>query len=272
MTPVFALDGVSYSYPDGRLGLSEATLSIPAGESLIVLGANASGKSTLLRLLAGLALATSGTVQAFGEALTERRLEEVRLAADFRRRVGVLFQDTDVMLFNPTVYDEIAFGPLQLALSPEQVRTRVDDMLELLGLQSVAQQSPHALSGGERRKVAFAALLATSPEVLLLDEPTASFDPRFQRWFVELAVELRRMGKTLVTATHDLHIVEEIGHRVIVLGEDHRIAAEGLPHAILSNLGLLHSVNLIHAHAHPHDGERHEHPHAHLHEHEHGPQ
>jgi cobalt/nickel transport system ATP-binding protein len=105
--------------------------------------------------------------------------------------------------------------------------------------------------------------------VLLLDEPTASFDPRFQRWFVELAVELRQMGKTLVTATHDLHIVEEVGDRVVVLGEDHRIAAEGTPRAILSDLDLLHSVNLIHAHAHPHDGERHAHPHAHLHEHEH---
>jgi cobalt/nickel transport system ATP-binding protein len=154
VTPVFALDRVSYSYPDGRLGLSEATLSIPPGESLIVLGANASGKSTLLRLLAGLALATSGTVQAFGETLTERRLEEARLAADFRRRAGAV-PGHGVMLSQPDGVrrDRLAAATRTLGRA---VRA-VNDMLDLLGLQSVAQ-SPHALSGGERRKVAFRAL------------------------------------------------------------------------------------------------------------------
>jgi cobalt/nickel transport system ATP-binding protein len=136
-------------------------------------------------------------------------------------------------------------------------------------LRDIAQQPPHALSGGEKKKVALAALLAVSPEVLLLDEPTAGLDPRFQRWFVETAVELRGLGKTLVTATHDLHIVPEIGDRVIVLGEDHRIAAAGPPSEILSNVELLLAVNLIHEHAHPHDGDVHLHPHAHLHDHGH---
>jgi cobalt/nickel transport system ATP-binding protein len=173
------------------------------------------------------------------------------------------------MLFSPTVYDDIAFGPLQLDLSEEAVRRRVDDMLDLFGLRAIAQQPPHALSGGEKKKVALAALLATSPEVLLFDEPTTGLDPRFQRWFVEMAVELRGIGKTLVTATHDLHIVPEIGDRVVVLGEDHRIAAVGTQAEILGNLGLLLSVNLIHQHAHPHDGSVHLHPHTHLHEHGH---
>lgn len=270
VAPVFAMDGVEYRYPDGRLGLAEGSLEVAPGESLVILGANASGKSTLLRLLGGLVFPSRGAVTAFGKTMTEAELEGTEFARTFRRRVGVLFQDTEAMLFNPTVYDEIAFGPRQLDLPIDEVRRRVGDMLDLLGLQDLAPQPPHALSGGEKRKVALAAILAVSPDVLLFDEPTTSLDPRFQRWFVELAVELRKAGKTLVTATHDLHIVEEIADRVVVLGEDHRLAAAGAPRAILDDLDLLYSVNLIHAHAHPHTGERHAHPHAHLHEHEHG--
>lgn len=269
MTAVFELRAASYRYPDGRLGLAETSLTVGPGESLVVVGANASGKSTLVNLLGGLVLPTSGSVFAFGTELTEAALEDGEFARSFRQRVGILFQDTDAMLFNSTVYDEIAFGPLQLDLPIEEVRRRVRDTLELLGLDHISQQPPHLLSGGEQRKVGLGAILSVSPDVLLLDEPTANMDPRFQRWFVEFAVELRRAGKTLVTATHDLHIVEEIGDRVIVLGEDHRVAAEGEPHTILTDLALLLRVNLVHEHAHIHDGELHIHPHAHLHAHEH---
>ncbi len=269
VAPVFALTQAGYRYPDGRVGLAEVSLEVAPGESVVVLGANASGKSTLLRLLAGLIFPTEGDAAAFGQPLSEEALEGTEFARELRQQVGVLFQDTEAMLFNPTVYDELAFGPLQLALPAEEVTRRVAELLPLFGLEHLAAQSPHALSGGEKRKVALAAMLAVSPQVLLFDEPTASFDPRFQRWFVELAVELRRLGKTLVTATHDLHIVEEIGDRVVVLGEDHKVAAVGAPREILHNLDLLYSVNLIHAHAHPHAGQRHAHPHAHLHEHTH---
>jgi len=269
VTPAFEVESVSYRYPDGRLGLSETSLVVHERESLVILGANASGKSTLLGLLAGLAFPTSGRVRAFGAELSPQMPEDGQFARTFRQRVGVLFQDTDAMLFNPTVHDEIAFGPLQLDLKPEEVRQRVEDMLDLLGLRPIADQPPYRLSGGEQRKVALGAILAVSPQVLLLDEPTSGLDPRFQRWFVEFAVELREAGKTLVTATHDLHIVEEIADRVVVLGEDHRIAAEGQPYAILTDLDLLLRVNLVHEHAHIHDGELHIHPHSHLHAHDH---
>jgi cobalt/nickel transport system ATP-binding protein len=266
---IFRVSSVSYHYPDGRPGLEQASLSIAEHESLVILGANASGKSTLLRLLAGLAFPATGSIHAFDVRLSEAALRDGEFGRRFRQRVGLLFQEVEAMLFNPTVYDEIAFGPLQLDLPAEEVRRRVEEMIALLGLSDIAQQPPHALSGGEKKKVALAALLAVSPEVLLLDEPTAGLDPRFQRWFVETAVELRGLGKTLVTATHDLHIVPEIGDRVIVLGEDHRIAAAGPPSEILSNVELLLAVNLIHEHAHPHDGDVHLHPHAHLHGHDH---
>jgi cobalt/nickel transport system ATP-binding protein len=269
VTPVFEVESASYHYPDGRIGLAETSLVVGERESLVVVGANASGKSTLLSLLGGLLFATTGRVRGFGKELTEKALEDGEFARSFRQRVGVLFQHTEAMLFNPTVYDEIAFGPLQLDLTQEEVRRRVEDMLDLLGLRSVADQPPHLLSGGEQKKVALGAILAVSPQVLLFDEPTTGLDPRFQRWFVEFAVELRRAGKTLVTATHDLHIVEEISDRAIVLGEDHRIAAEGAPHDLLTNLPLLLRVNLVHEHAHIHDGELHIHPHTHLHGHGH---
>jgi cobalt/nickel transport system ATP-binding protein len=269
VSAILELRAASYRYPDGRLGLAETSLIVASGESLVVVGANASGKSTLVNLLGGLAFPTSGSALAFGVELTEAGLEEGEFARSFRQRVGVLFQDTEAMLFSPTVQDEIAFGPLQLDLPAEEVSRRVRDTLSLLGLDQIAAQPPHLLSGGEQRKVGLGAVLAVSPEVLLLDEPTANMDPRFQRWFVEFAVELRRAGKTLVTASHDLHIVEEIGDRVIVLGEDHGVAAEGRPHDILTDLDLLLSVNLVHQHAHIHDGELHVHPHAHLHGHEH---
>ncbi len=269
MTPIFALENACYRYPDGRLGLAETTLEVRERESLVVLGANASGKSTLLGLLGGLIFPTGGRVSAFGAELTEAALEDGEFARSFRQRVAVLLQDTDAMLFNSTVYDEIAFGPLQLDLPGDEVRRRVEDMLDLLGLRAVADQPPHRLSGGEQRKVALGAILAVSPQVLLLDEPTSGLDPRFQRWFVELVIELRRAGKALVTATHDLHIADVIADRVVVLDEQHRIAAEGRPHDILTDLDLLLSVNLVHEHAHVHDGQLHIHPHTHLHEHEH---
>ncbi len=269
MTPVFKTNELSYHYPDGRAGVSEISMEVAAGESVVVLGANASGKTTLVRLLGGLIHPTSGSAEAFGTRLTEEVLQHGEFSQTFRQRVGVLFQDTDAMLFNPTVHDEIAFGPLQLDLSEEEVRGRVVELLTLFGLESVSDKPPHQLSGGERRKVALAALLAVSPEVLLLDEPTSDLDPRSQRWFVELARDLRQMGKTLVTMTHDLHIADEIADRILVLDEQHRLAAEGAPNRILTDLELLLSVNLVHEHAHIHDGIVHVHPHSHLHMHDH---
>ncbi len=267
--PAFEVKDVSYRYPDGRAGLAGISVSIAEGESVVVLGANASGKTTLLQLMGGLIFPQSGSIEAFGSALTEASLTDPAFSSRFRQRVGILFQDAEAMLFNPTVYDEIAFGPLQLDLSADEVRRRVDEMIALFGLESIAQQPPHHLSGGERRKVGLAAILAVSPEALLLDEPTSGLDPRSQRWFVELMNELRAMGKTLVTTTHDLHVADEVADRVIVLNEQHAVAAQGPRHDILTDLDLLLSANLVHEHTHIHEGVIHIHPHTHLHVHDH---
>lgn len=246
-TPVFELTNVTYRYGGEIVALDGIDLAVHGGESLMILGANGSGKSTLLRLLAGLIFADQGTVTAFGEPLTEDRLEGADFRRTFRSRVGFLFQNPDIQLFSATVMEEIAFGPLQLGLAPDEAKGRVEDLLAWLGIGRLRERSPLQLSGGEKKKVAIAAVLAMNPDVLLLDEPTAALDPRSRHWFMELAGELGRIGKTVVTATHDLALAERTGTRVAVVGEAHLIAADGLAAEILADRDLLVRANLIHA-------------------------
>ena len=265
-TPLFHMVGVGYRYLERFTALEEIDLSICAGESVALLGANGCGKSTLLKLLNGLLFPGSGSVTAFGESLSEAKLETDAFRRFFRSRVGFVFQNPDVQLFCPTVYEEIAFGPLQLDLPEAEVRQRVEDLLALLDLGALRDRSPIHLSGGQKKKVAIAAVLAMNPEVLLLDEPGGGLDPRSQRWLVDLVVALRQAGKTIVTATHDLSVVDEIASRVVILAENHRIAAVGPPAQVLTDLELLLRANLIderpYAHAHLHyPWHRHEHSH-----------
>lgn len=245
--PIFQLTNVTYRYGGEIVALDGVDLAVHGGESLMILGANGSGKSTLLRLLAGLIFADQGTVTAFGEPLTEERLEGADFRGLFRSRVGFLFQNPDIQLFSPSVFEEIAFGPLQLGLAPDEAKGRVEDLLGWLGIGGLRERSPLQLSGGEKKKVAIAAVLAMNPDVLLLDEPTAALDPRSRHWFMELAGELGQIGKTMVTATHDLAFAERTGTRVAVVGEAHRIAVNGPSADILADRDLLVEANLIHA-------------------------
>ena len=262
--PVFELHKVSFSYPDGVPALRDVTLRVDAGERLALLGANGSGKSSLLKVLAGLATPGGGEVRAFGAPLTASVLRDETRAQTFRRRVGVVFQSADVQLFNPTVRDEIAFGPLHLGLERAEVEQRIADTLRLLGIEALAERPPYRLSGGEKKKVALAAVLASDPEVLLFDEPTAGLDPRTQDWLIEFLHLLHAAGKTLVLATHQLHELPRLADRALVLAEDHTIAAEAPVAELLADRELLLRVNLIHEHAHSHGHLLHSHPHSHL--------
>jgi cobalt/nickel transport system ATP-binding protein len=268
--PVFRLERVSFRYPDGIAALEDVSFSVARGEAVSLLGANGCGKSTLLRLLDGLAAPAAGEVQAFGRPLVPATLEDRAFSREFRRRVGLLFQDPDVQLFSATVRDEVAFGPLELGLAPEEVEARVAEALAFLGIERLAGRSPVSLSGGEKKKVALAALLVTDPAVLLLDEPFAALDPRSQAWLMEVLLELRTRGKTVIAATHDLSFAEDLAERAIVLGEDHRVAFDGRAEAALGDEALLLRVNLIHAHVHRHGKLVHAHPHGHGHGHGHG--
>jgi cobalt/nickel transport system ATP-binding protein len=167
----------------------------------------------------------------------------------FRRKVGLVFQDTDVQLFSASVLEEVAFAPLQLGLSREEVSQRVEGALRDLRIEALRSRPPHRLSGGEKRRVALASLLSLNPQVWLLDEPTSGLDPRSQSWLVEFVLKLRAEGRTVITATHDLEVAEEIATEVHVFDENHRLAASGTPAEILSNHDLLHRCNLSHYHA-----------------------
>jgi cobalt/nickel transport system ATP-binding protein len=263
--PVFLLEKVGYHYPGGEIGVRELDLVIGEQERIVLLGANGSGKSTLLKVLDGLLFPQEGAVQAFGQVLTEKSLNDDGYNQAFRRGVGFVFQNPEAQLFSATVWDEIAFGPLHLGLGEEEVRQRVAEVLELFSLEELQDRPPFKLSGGEKKRVALASVVATNPAVLLLDEPTATLDPRTRRWVIDMLAQFGRVGKTLITATHDLDIVEEIADRVLVFGEDHRVVARGTPEEVLSNRDLLFRVNLIDPrfHKHAHDGE---HRHYHLHD------
>jgi len=276
MEPIFDLHDVSYTYLRKFEALKGVTASFHAGEQVAILGANGSGKSTLLAILNALSYPTSGEFYAFGTLVKEEifdTLEDNEFNRSFRKKVGFLFQNPDIQLFSSTVFDEIAFGPLQLDLPPDEVRKRTEDVIAMLGIENLQDRAPHMLSGGEKKKVCIASILSTNPDVLLLDEPTGGLDPRSQIWLIELIQDLAKCGKTIITATHDLDIVEQISTRAIVVGEDHTIHVDSDCASVMGNLDLLVAANLVHRHMHRHGKLLHDHLHAHTkeHEHVHGP-
>jgi cobalt/nickel transport system ATP-binding protein len=257
--PVFDLRGVRYVYGRRQVALDGVDLRIDRGEQVALLGANGSGKSTLLKLLDGIVAPAAGTMRALG-----RDISAVAAGHDafrFHREVGLVFQDPDIQLFSATVRDDVAFGPLQLGLEPDQVRAAVEAALTQMEIGHIADRAPFELSGGEKKRAAIASVLSLGPEVLLLDEPTAALDPRTKWVLVNLIRRLGEGGKTLVTATHELDIVPIIADRVIVLGEDRRVLADGPTGSILADRDLLIRANLIHEHLHEHGGVRHAHAH-----------
>ncbi len=252
--PIFDVQDVSYAYEGKQLALDGVSFQVQEGESLAIIGANGSGKSTLLKLLDGLYFPNRGSILSFGQPLTEAALREDEFNFAFRRRVGLVFQDTDVQLFSASVLDEVAFAPLQLGLSREEVLERVEHALEDLRIAGLRQRPPHRLSGGEKRRVALASVLSLNPQVWLLDEPTSGLDPRSQGWLVDFIQKLRTEGKTIITATHDLDVAMQIATVVHVFDEDHHLAASGAPQEVLTDHDLLHRCNLSHFHVRQENG------------------
>ena len=262
---VFDLQNVCYSYSGNNSALSDISMNVRFGDSIAILGANGSGKSTLLKILCGLIFPSSGTVKAFGSALSEAGMELNRseFARYFRRRVGMVFQDADSQLFSPVVWEEVSFAPLQLGLPQQDVEKRVNESLILLGIPHLRNRSPQSLSEGEKRKVALASVLSLGPDILLLDEPSSDLDPRTKVWLEGFLNELHNSGKTIITATHDLELAADTSNRCIILNEQHSKAGEGSTEETLNNWDLLLNANLVHVHAHKHGQVLHTHPHAH---------
>ena len=247
---LFECSDAHFSYQGRFPALAGVNLSIAAGERVALVGANGCGKSTLLSLLDALAFVNRGSVRFDGHELTEAAFDDEAFAVGFRRRVGLIFQNPDVQLFCPTVREDIAFGPLQLGIDPATVAARLERLAQEFELAPFLDRPPHLLSVGEKRKVSFATVLAIDPEVLLLDEPTAGLDPRTTTHLVERLHEASHAGKTIVVATHDLHILAELADTVHVFGPDRRLAASGPMAEILANRAILEANNLVHVHSH----------------------
>lgn len=263
------LKNASFGYNADEPVLKDINLDIYSGEKVVILGANGSGKSTLQKVLDGLLYINKGSYKAFGQEVTEESINDAQFSKAFRQRIGFIFQNSDAQLFSTNVWEEIAFGPLQMGLEISEVKRRVEGIIKMLGLELLQDRPPYKLSGGEKKKVAIASVLSINPEVLILDEPTNGLDPRTQRWLINLMIKLNTVGKSLITCTHSLDIVEEIADRVIVFSEEHQIVAEGTPQEILSNKELLLSVNLIDEHYHRHiHGKELNKQHSHYHSHE----
>ncbi len=239
MKKVFELRNVSYRYPAGAV-LSDINLDIYEGERVVIVGPNGAGKTTLLQILDGL-LPARGHVKAFDMLLDEKTLKS-DVMYEFRKRVGLVFQDPDVQLFSPTVLDDVAFGPMHLNISKDEVLKRAEKALRLMGIEDLKDKHPYNLSGGEKRKVAIATVLSIDPDVILLDEPTADLDPKSRRELIDTINTLSRKGKTIVTATHDVDAIPELADRVYVLNRT--VMACGTPREIFTDIELLKKANL----------------------------
>lgn len=255
----FAVDRVSVRL-NGRAVVEDVSFEVRPGERVAVLGVNGSGKTTLLRLLDGLAFPDAGEVRYAGRRLDAAALDDATFRRAFRGEVGLLFQNVDAMLFNPTVEDEIAFGPRQLGLA--DVPGRVARWAETFEVAGLLDRAPFELSGGEKKKVALAALLAVEPRVLLLDEATAGLDPASVARLVDVLAAVR--GLTVIASTHNLSMASELGERAVLLAPARKgVLYDGLVHHLLQDELLLIQSGLAHRHAHKHGGEVHAHYHVH---------
>ena len=258
------LEEVSYQYHGRIPAVSQVSLGVREGERFAVIGANGTGKSTLLQIMGGLLYPGEGKVFFKGREVSGETLRGKEFLRFFRGRVGYVFQDPDVQLFCPTVLDELLYGPLQLGLQEAEAMERASGVMEMLNIASLKDRPSYMLSGGEKRRVAIGSVLTMNPEALLLDEPTNGLDPRTQCSLMELLLALNEAGKTIVIATHDLSLVDELHARVAVLSEDHGIERTGKAEEILGDEELLLKVNLIHEHLHFHGQVAHTHRHSHF--------
>lgn len=261
------LKEVSLNWPSGKPALDRLSLRIAAGEKLVLLGANGSGKSTLLKLLNGLIDAERGEYLWHDQVVSRRRLKEAAFARPFRSRNVLLFQHPEAMLFNATVEDEIAYGARRLGLADTE--QRVHRLANELELTELLAHPPFELSGGEKQKVALAALLVLEPDCLLLDEPTAHLDPKTMAWLVDYLLD---SPQTAIISTHNLSLARELANRCLILGPGGRLLFDGDLATALRDMDLLVAANLAHRHRHRHryhhadgDGQR-MHSHFHVHD------
>ena len=227
-TDVLTVNDLHFSYPDGHVALNGISLKLYEGDKVALVGPNGAGKSTLMLHLNGI-LGGKGEVEIAGMRLTRDNLPAIRA------RVGLVFQNPDDQLFSPTVFEDVAFGPLHMGLPEAEVRTRVDAALEAVRMTAYRDRLSHHLSVGEKKRIAIATVLSMNPSLLVLDEPSAGLDPRARRTLINL---LRDLPITMLVSTHDMAMVKELFPRTVVMDEG-RVVADGPTSEILENETLL---------------------------------
>ena len=225
---------ISYAYPDGHEAVTNLSIDIAEKSTVAIVGANGAGKSTLLALLVGIYTAREGEIEISGIPMKKEKLEEIR------RKVGFVFQNPDDQLFMARVYDDIAFGPRNFGHSNDEIKEMADHAIETMKIEHLKDRAPHKLSGGEKRNVAIAAVLAMDPEVLLFDEPSSYLDPKGRRNFIHA---MEALPHTKVVATHDLDLVLDLCQRVIILKKG-EIFADGKPMELFLNKDLMEESGL----------------------------
>jgi len=230
---------VSYQYPDGTLALNKINFHAPKGEIIALLGPNGAGKSTLFLHFNGILKPSSGTVLLDGTPINYDKKGLLQV----RQKVGLVFQNPDDQLFAPTVREDVAFGPLNIDLDPEEVQRRVSESLEKVGMAGYEDKPPHHLSGGQKKRVSIAGVLAMRPEIMVLDEPTSGLDPKGAFQIMKLLIELNREGMTIVIATHDVDIVPIYAHKVYAISKG-KIIKKGSPKEIFEDVQTIRDANL----------------------------
>lgn len=222
MTPIINLSHISYNYEEVS-ALNDISLKIYAGELIFFTGPNGCGKSTLFKLLNGLIFPTKGEYYFDNKKIDKNTLQDNMFAKNFHKRIGYIFQNPDVQLFNATVYDEIAFGLRQMNLNEEIIHQRVNELLIYLNIQHLQDRPPYHLSGGEQKKVALAAILALNPDVLMIDEPLNGLDNKTRQWFKDFLINFIKANKTILISTHEQELLSLPHSRIIKFNDKHTI-------------------------------------------------
>jgi len=230
---------LTYTYPDGTTALRNLNMEIGRGERVAVIGPNGAGKSTLFLHLNGILRPSAGEIIIDGEKINYSKSELIRI----RQKVGIVFQNPDDQLFSPTVRDDVAFGPMNLGLSEDEVEERVRESLERVGMSGYEERAPHHLSGGEKKRVAIAGILAMKPEIMVLDEPTTGLDPETTDGIIEILLELSSEGITVIISSHDVEILSQFAERIFVLNSGELIA-EGTPCEIFGEPEIIRRASL----------------------------
>lgn len=222
MTPIINLSHINYNYEEVS-ALNDISLEIYAGELIFFTGPNGCGKSTLFKLLNGLIFPTKGEYYFDNKKIDKNTLQDNMFAKNFHKRIGYIFQNPDVQLFNATVYDEIAFGPRQMNLNEEIIHQRINELLIYLNIQHLQDRPPYHLSAGEQKKVALAAILALNPDILMIDEPLNGLDNKTRQWFKEFLMDFIKANKTILISTHEQELLSLPHSRIIKFNDKHTI-------------------------------------------------